>query len=258
MRILLTNATVLAYCPTMSGNGQIAAEIGRLRREVRELTARERRLAAAKKRKRKSKPRDLIKVLEVAEVRKAIEAAHGDGPLAHALVATGYHFGLRAGEYGKIRREHVHLDGDGGGEVYVTAEKDSVSQTQPIDRRLVDLAPILRAWLAAAPDSPWLFPSPRDPSRGLARGAINRIIGRVWTAAGLPRRAAYPHILKASVASHLIGVGASVQFVQYWLRHKSAGSTQAYIKLTADARRQGTDAMARLGEALWGENHAAG
>src|SRR3990167_4287501 len=149
----------------MAENGQIAAEIAKLHREVRRLTGRERRRARARADRRKRRPRDLVKVLEVAAVRHAIAAARRDGPLAWAIVATGYPFGLRAGEYGRVRRQHVRLDGTDGGELYVTAEKDSISQTQAINPSLLDLAPVLRAWLAASPDGPWLGCHAARPTR---------------------------------------------------------------------------------------------
>lgn len=187
-------------------------------------------------------------------MRRALCAARAEGARASALLALGYHFALRAGEYGRIRREHVHLAGDAG-DVYVTAEKDSISRTQPLD---VATAAALRDWLAVAPASQWLFPSARDSGLGVARGEINRIVARVWARAGLPRRAAYPHILKASRATHLLEAGAPLKAVQEWLRHKSAASTQRYLHLTSDARRSGEMAIARVSAALVGEPHASG
>jgi len=201
---------------------------------------------AAQREKRKRVPRDLIRTLNRVQVDKLIDTARQVGLREHALVLLGYHLGLRAGEYGRIRLTDVELasqDHAPHGEVRVTAEKDSVSQTQVLEADVLDA---LKAWIADHPGGPWLFPAEFDTARGIHRGVVHAMFVALFARAGLPRRAAYPHILKATLASRLLSEGADLKFVQYWLRHKSLNSTMRYLHLTEEQRTRGLGAVARL------------
>ena len=198
-----------------------------------------------KSNKRKSKPRDLLAILEPAQVKALLRAAEKAGVTDHALIAVGYHFGLRAAEYSLIERKHVNLRPQSHaphGEVYVTALKDSISKTQPLRPELVPgIAAILRAQLDSLGDEELLL-FPRHK-----RNRIFRRFIELCAAAGLPRRAAHPHILKASLASHLLSAGADMKFVQEWLRHKHISSTMRYLHLTLEQQERGIEAMKKIG-----------
>ena len=196
--------------------------------------------------KPRHKKRDLIPVLSLEEIRRLLNTAQAIGPREHAMVAIGYHFGLRAGEYGLLRLEHVHLRER---EVYIPAEKGSHACTQPIRAEIVDLVPILSRWLKVHPGGPWLFPA-RAGKLGVSRFDIYYLFLGLWKKAGLPDRAAYPHILKASIGTHLLDAKAPVTGVQNWLRHISIRSTYAYLKYSEAAKRQTEDAMKALGKEL--------
>ena len=195
--------------------------------------------------KRKSKPRDLLAVLEPEQVRALLQAAANAGVTDHALIAVGYHFGLRAAEYGLIHRSHVNLSPQShapAGEVYVTALKNSISKTQPLRPELVPgIVAILRAQLESLGEEELLL----FPRHG--RNRIFRRFIELCAEAGLPRRAAHPHILKSSLASHLLSAGADMKFVQDWLRHKHISSTMRYLHLTREQQERGIEAMKKIG-----------
>jgi site-specific recombinase XerD len=72
-----------------------------------------------------------------------------------------------------------------------------------------------------------LFPSQKngalDPSQ------FFRAFQKITAAAGLPATKRHPHVLKHSLASHLIAGNVNLALVQQCLGHRSINSTMAYV-----------------------------
>lgn len=111
--------------------------------------------------------------------------------------------------------------------------KNSLDQIQPLyphaGQPLLDELAALRAWLRDRKDdgSGVLFPSQKggalDPSQ------FFRIFQKIAAAAGLPAAKRHPHVLKHSLASHLIAGNVNLALVQQCLGHRSINSTMAYV-----------------------------
>lgn len=193
------------------------------------------------------RPRDHVHVLEVDEVERVMRTAEKAGPREHAMIATAYQFGLRAGELGKLRLDQLDI---GRRELYVEAEKDGKTGVQSFAASPVDLERVLRAWSAVHPGGPWLFPSLSDPQKGVHRSVVWATYRKVALAAGLPKRAAYTHILRNSIVTNLLDAGAEPTYVQRHVRHRALETTLSYRKYSRAARDSGRAAMERIGTAM--------
>lgn len=88
------------------------------------------------------------------------------------------------------------------------------------------------AWIKRRPESEYLFPHPADSTFPLDRFSVFRIWGHATKRAGLELRMRHPHVLKHSLATHMLERGDDILFVQQWLGHKRLESTQVYAELT--------------------------
>lgn len=154
-----------------------------------------------------------------------------------AMLSVGYAAGLRASELVGLRLADVDL---ARGVVGVTGKGNK--------RRLVPLGEValghLESYLEARLASPqprakkpsnYLFPSPRGGA--LTRQAFWKIVRGTARAAGV-RKAAYPHQLRHSFATHLLAGGADLRSVQLMLGHSDVATTEIYTHVSQDRVRQ--------------------
>jgi site-specific recombinase XerD len=177
-----------------------------------------------------------VRPLTLEEVKKLIWGDRpGYLPRGHrelrdrALLAVIYMAGLRASEPGPIRLEDVQWEEETETfRLLLTRSKAAreerwVYLDRPVSR-------VLGAYLAERPPGcSWLFVS--EKGGPLSRAAIYQIFGRRRREAGIePRgRKLSPHILRHSIASHLLAQGWDVRTVQVHLRHASIKTTEVYL-----------------------------
>jgi integrase/recombinase XerD len=91
------------------------------------------------------------------------------------------------------------------------------------------LATLREYWRHAHPET-WLF-----PGLGVAEPVTTSVVQRTFKgtvrAAGL-KKAATPHTLRHSFATHLLEAGVSLHHIQRLLGHRQAGTTAVYLHLT--------------------------
>lgn len=149
-----------------------------------------------------------------------------------------YWAGLRIGEVCRLKVDDVELLESGLFAVSIRDAKwGSVGRREVADKTtsamLVYYIENQRARLKPAGD--WLFPAGRADSRGkpaaLGVRQARRVFDAAWRAAGIHRRGReiHPHILRHSLATHLIQEGRSVPDIQTWMRHRSAQTTLRYV-----------------------------
>jgi site-specific recombinase XerD len=87
----------------------------------------------------------------------------------------------------------------------------------------------LRAWLRKREEdgSDFLFTSQKGGR--LDRTQFFRIFRACAEAAGLPREKRHPHVLKHSLASHLVAGNVNLALVKQALGHRSINSTMQYV-----------------------------
>src|SRR6202030_1895226 len=90
----------------------------------------------------------------------------------------------------------------------------------------------IRAWLRKRPadGSDYLFTSQKGGR--LDRTQFFRIFQAITEAAGLPTEKRHPHVLKHSLASHLVASNVNLALVKQALGHRSISSTMVYVGTT--------------------------
>jgi site-specific recombinase XerD len=146
-----------------------------------------------------------------------------------ALLAVIYIAGLRASEPGPIRLSDVHWD-EAAGVFRLLLVKGKAARREKwvqLDRLV---SRVLGAYLAVRPaTSPWLFVSERGTP--LTRAAVYQIFLRRRKEVGIEARGRRmsPHILRHSIATHLLARGWDIRTVQIHMRHASIKTTEVYL-----------------------------
>ncbi|MCI0527120.1 MAG: tyrosine-type recombinase/integrase [Nitrospira sp.] len=150
-------------------------------------------------------------------------------PRDKAIFLIAYRHGLRASEVGLIRKSDVDLT---GATLLFRRLKKSSGGVHPMQ---TDEVETVRAYLdQRAYFSPLLFPSARG--EGISRFQLHRLMRVYGDLAGFPRDKQHFHILKHSIAVHMIDAGADILFVQDWLGHRDVRNTLIYRQLTSRRR----------------------
>ncbi len=182
--------------------------------------------------------RGLPAVLAIADVERLIESTDRRTPGGlrdRAVLEVLYGCGLRASEAASLRLDAIHFAyrylrciGKGDrerivplGDAALAAIKEYLEKGRP-------------ALLKARRESGILFLN--RSGRPLGRQGVWRAVTGASVRAGLPERS-YPHLLRHSFATHLLGGGADIRAVQELLGHATIATTQIYTHLDADRLR---------------------
>jgi integrase/recombinase XerD len=157
------------------------------------------------------------------------------------IIKVMYYCALRASEVGLQPLEHFDTK---RGTLDVLRLKGSMGRTYKLEPWvLADL----KAWVKERPKSPYLFPHPDEPKAPLDRWNVYRYWRRAAQRAGLDLNVhGHPHVLKHSVATHMLERGDDLVFVQDWLGHKDPGSTQVYAEVVGKRLVEGQRVMAGI------------
>ena len=168
-----------------------------------------------------------IKYLTQDELKRLFDAISNKRDKAIFLVA--YEHGLRACEIGILRLEDINLD---SARIRIERVKNSQGGEyllQPNELK------VIKAWLRQRKNAnPYLFPSIRGSP--ISRRTLDYHIKRYGAIAGIPPEKRHFHVLKHSIATHLLEAGADIRFVQDWIGHKNIQNTVVYTQITNRAR----------------------
>lgn len=148
-----------------------------------------------------------------------------------AIFLLAYRHGLRASEVGLLRKSDVDLKTL---RVMLHRKKGSLSGEHPLQ---ADEVRALKAYLKTREDSlPYLFPSRKGSP--ISRAMLDVLIKGYGEAANLPEEKRHFHVLKHSIATHLLEADAELRFVQDWLGHANIQNTVIYTTLVSSSREQ--------------------
>lgn len=186
-----------------------------------------------------------IAYLTKAEVERFFGTIPVENVRDRLLFDVIYRYGLRRTEAALIRRDHLT-----DGRIWITRIKGGISGEYPIHpttRRL------LWSYLAQlrGVGLPSLFVSRQSGIWPISGSTIYQLFRRYAAAAELPRDRRHPHVLRHSIAVHLMNAGWDASDVQDWLGHRDISSTMVYAAVT-NKRRE-----AKYEEALLSEEIAA-
>src|SRR5712692_9332109 len=141
-----------------------------------------------------------------------------------------YRYGLRRAEAALLRRDYLS-----DGRVWIRRVKGGISGEYPIHpttRRL------LWAYLNLHQDEerPYLFVTRQHRASAISTSTIYGLFRGYARDAGLPRDRWHPHVLRHSIAVHLMNAGWDAADVQDWLGHRDITSTMVYAAITNKRR----------------------
>lgn len=170
---------------------------------------------------------DTIKFLTQDETKKLISIISSKRDKAIFLIA--YRHGLRASEVGQLQRTDFD---DKQLRLNIHRLKGSLSGIHPLQ---ADEVRILKSYLRTRSDSlPYLFPSRKGAP--ISRAMLDVLIKGYGETAKLPDDKRHFHVLKHSIATHLLDTGADIRFVQDWLGHANIQNTVVYAQISAGSR----------------------
>jgi integrase len=170
---------------------------------------------------------ETIKFLTEAETKKLIGEISSKRDKAIFLLA--YRHGLRASEIGLLQRNDFD---DKQLRLNIHRLKGSLSGVHPLQ---ADEVRILKSYLRTREDSlPYLFPSRKGAP--ISRAMLDVLIKDYGEKAKLPDDKRHFHVLKHSIATHLLDTGADIRFVQDWLGHANIQNTVIYAQISVGSR----------------------
>lgn len=175
-------------------------------------------------------------ILSPQEMLDLLKAARKQSTRDWAMILLAYRHGLRASEVCGIKLADLDLK---AGSISIQRLKGSLHTVQPLYQHrgqpLLDEAAAVRAWLRkrVVDGSDFLFTSQKGGK--LSRVQFFRNFQKLAEEAGLSVEKRHPHVLKHSLASHLVVGNANLALIRQALGHRSINSTMAYIG-TSDAQ----------------------
>ena len=168
-----------------------------------------------------------IKFLSTDEIKALLNSI--SSPRDKAIFLLAYRYGLRASEVGLLTRDDVRLSSR---KIFIHRLKGSISKEYSLQP---DEVRALRLYFNARENpSPLLFPS--SWNEPISRAMLYKLMQRYGEEAGIPKGKRKFTVLKHSIATHLLGVGADLKFVQEWLGHAQIQNTMIYAELVNPAR----------------------
>lgn len=143
--------------------------------------------------------------------------------------------------------EWAHVDA-ARGLVDLPGRKGSVRKPHPVSAAALDLLAARRP----VSGSPWVFPSPTDAKKPIAKSVVEHFWQRLRSVAGLDD--VRLHDLRHTVGTAAGGTGANAFLIRDLLRHANVAMTHRYVNADEDpiravATRVGADISAALGAA---------
>jgi site-specific recombinase XerD len=146
-----------------------------------------------------------------------------------ALFLIAYRHGLRASEVGLLHVDDLNFAQQ---RLTIHRVKRSLAGIYPLR---ADEVNALKAYLRERKNhSPTLFLSQRGTP--ISRRQLDTLMKHYGELAEIPASKRHFHVLKHSIATHLLDAGADLRFVQDWVGHASIKNTVIYAQLTSRRR----------------------
>ena len=166
-------------------------------------------------------------VLGPHEIARIIECL--SNPRSRMLVATAYAAGLRVSEVVSLRVQDIQAERK---MLFIKSAKGKKDRYVPLSPRLLEeLRSYYRtclSWQGKGNETPWLFPSPKDPQKHIDPATAQRAFKKARAAAVVHREAGF-HCLRHSYATHSLELGVDIKTLQQRLGHRYLQSTLIYL-----------------------------
>jgi site-specific recombinase XerD len=195
-------------------------------------------LAASIPRIAQSSRTSLPRYLKPDEIQKLIDAAWSDdakGRRDHAIILLLARLGLRAPEVVAIQLEDIDWR---AGEILIRG-KGKLHDRMPLPNEVGE-AIVSYIQNGRPSGSRSLFVSDRPPHQAFKDAQIiNAVLNKAFEKSGLKQPQQYigSHLLRHSLATGMLGKGASLEEISHVLRHRSRATTTIYAKCDINALR---------------------
>jgi site-specific recombinase XerD len=174
--------------------------------------------------------RGQMKFLTPDEILTVLKVAREHATRDWTMILLAYRHGLRASEVCGLKLVDVDLK---AGSISIRRLKGSLQTVQPLyphrGQPLLDEMSALRAWLRErkSDGSDYLFTSQKGGK--LDRTQFFRVFQTIAATAALALEKRHPHVLKHSLASHLVAGNVNLALIRQALGHRSITSTMQYV-----------------------------
>jgi site-specific recombinase XerD len=187
-----------------------------------------------------------LTLLELDAVLVAADRPGWQGRRDLAMLTTAYWTAARVSEFTGMRRSDAKLQGrEGQILIHGKGRKERVVALPP------KATALLRAWEATLrPEITALFPNRAglQMTRSGAADRLKRAVGRAAEACpSLVDRAVSPHVLRHSMAMHMLESGISLAMISLFLGHESLETTNKYVKASVAMKRKLVESLPQLG-----------
>lgn len=183
-------------------------------------------------RKKVHKIKDLrIKYLEKEEVYRLFRAIPPNNLRDRALFDLIYRHGLRRIEVTWLRKDWIS-----NGRIWINRAKNGISQEYNLHP---DSQKLIKLYLGQRGEdrNPFLFVSRESGSNNpISKGLIYHLFRKYTEKSRIPPNKRFVHILKHSIAVHLLNAGWDISDVQDWLGHRDIKNTAIYGKISNKRR----------------------
>lgn len=198
-------------------------------------------------RKTSSEPVPYLEKPEIDAILAAPDQSRAQGRRDYALLLFLYNTGARASEAAGLLRGALDLGTSPFVRVVGKGSKPRVCPLWPYTAKVLGSLPALRG--ALAPDAP-VFLNVRGHQ--ITRYGIHTLVERSVAKAtkavsSLGEKKVSPHVIRHTVAVHLLRSGVDINTIRAWLGHVNLGTTNKYaeVDLQMKARALETCAIAR-------------
>lgn len=171
-----------------------------------------------------------VKYLTTARVESFFRAIPREEHRDRLMFDVIYRHGLRRTEATLLRDENTH-----GDRIWIGRIKNGVSGEYPLHPVTRTLLTTYRA-VRLNPKSPYLLTSRQSREKPLSPSTINQRFKKYASKAGIPKDLRHVHVLRHSIAVHLLNANWGAEDVQDWLGHKCISSTMVYAKVSNQRR----------------------
>lgn len=179
--------------------------------------------------------RPIPKVWTRAEADKLIQAAE---PAYRPFLLALFHLGVRHQSARLLRWENVDMHAKPDDSSVVIVGKGNKENRLPLSPELHAALRDLLQVRSKHPErnqSPWVFPSPKDPAKPIHN--VRKALVRAKTAAKVSKRIS-PHLLRHSLATHLLEQGVDLRTIQEMLGHSKVSTTEWYTQVALELKKE--------------------
>ena len=178
--------------------------------------------------------RPIPQILTYQEVMKFLKASE---LYYRVFFLAEYSMGLRISEVCKLQWPNIDISSSSA----TIRGKGDKERIVPIPKWLLSELKALKK--SCNPKKcPWVFPSPVYPDRPISRWGLRRAIEKAKKKAHLTKRIT-PHILRHSIATHLLQSGADLETVRKFLGHSDIDTTTIYTHVDIEDIRRASEKL---------------